>query len=128
MTVFDDYSWVLIVILAFFVVMFTALAIEGKKARKKQEAIDEEILSEPDPEPLGEYARVIGKRMEEGYGGTPKMPHYKLTFIVTFVTDGGETKEFSVSEETYSRLNEHQAGMLITIDGNFFDFGDGEEI
>ena len=125
---FDDYSWVLILILAIFVVMFAALAIGGKKAKKQQEAIDEEILSEPTPEPFAEYARVVSKRMEESYGGTPKMPRYKLMFIVTFLTDGGETKEFSVSEETYGRINEHQAGMLITIDGNFFDFGDGEEI
>ena len=70
----------------------------------------------------------MSKRIEEGYAGSIKAPEYKLNFIVTFLTDRGETKEFSVSEETYSRLSEHQTGMLITVDGGFFDFGDGEDV
>ena len=125
---FDNGIWILVLIGLLFVVMFVVLAVQGQQIRKKQADIDEEILSEPEPEPFAEYARVIGKRMEEGYGGTPKMASYKLSFVITFMTDGGETKEFFVSEETYARISEHQAGMLITMDGNFFDFGDGEEI
>ena len=114
-------------IIAAYVIGMIAICVSAVKTRKKAlDSADE--YDEPAPEPLGEYARVVSKRMEEGYGGSSKAPKYHLFFIVTFLTDRGETKEFSVSEETYQRLSEHQAGMLVTVDGNFFDFGDGEEV
>ena len=126
--VIDRDLFFLIIFLAFLAVFFVIIFIQSSLIRKKQTKIDEQIFSEPDPEPVSEYARITAKRMEEAYSGTPKMPKYKLLYIVTFLTDDNDIKEFSVSEETFNRLSEQQTGMLITIDSNFFDFGNGEEI
>ena len=118
---------VVIGILAACIIGIIAIIASAVKNRKKELDSSEEVYDEHVPEPEGEYARVMSKRIEDGYSGSYKVPKYQLLFIVTFLTDRGETKEFSVSEETYQRITEHQTGMLITLDGNFFDFGDGEE-
>ena len=114
------------------VIWFIAVAASGIKGRKKvqeeQEIYEEEVFSAPDPEPVAYPARVVSKRVEGAHVGGVKSPAYKVFFLVTFLTDSGETLEFSVDEDMFSSLCEHQTGTLITIDGNFFDFGDGEEI
>lgn len=51
-----------------------------------------------------------------------------VVYYVTFLTDEGETKEFAVSEEMFQKCTPNATGMLVTVDGKFFDFGDGEEI
>ena len=51
-----------------------------------------------------------------------------VVYYVTFLTDDGEAKEYAVSEEMYQKCTPNATGMLVTVDGNFFDFGDGEEI
>lgn len=114
------------------IIWFIAVTVSSIKGRKKvqeqQEKYEEEVFSAPDPEPVAYPARVMSKRVEGAHTGGVKSPQYKVFFLVTFLTDSGETLEFSVGEEMFSRLCEHQTGTLITIDGNFFDFGDGEEI
>ena len=51
-----------------------------------------------------------------------------VVYYVTFLTDDGETKEYTVSEEMYQKCTPNATGTLVTVDGKFFDFGDGEEI
>lgn len=53
---------------------------------------------------------------------------YELHYVLTFLTDDGEIKEFTVAEEVFLRYTTDQIGTLVTIDGEFFDFGDGEAI
>ena len=72
-------------------------------------------------------ARVIFKAINETKMGT-KLPNYKMNFVVTFLTDDGDTVEFCVNEDIYNRVYVDQVGDLVTINGTFFDFGDGEEI
>ena len=78
-----------------------------------------------DTEAVG--ARVISKDFESKVNGTKYVRH-SSSFFVTFLTDDGEEKEFKVTRELFDRLYEDQTGTLVTVNGNFFDFGDGEEL
>ena len=88
-------------------------------AEEESQAMNELVLTP---------ARVVAKRIQHGYAGSSKMPQYATGFIVTFLSEDDETLEFSVSEEMFESLQEQQTGMLVTSDGNFFDFGDGEDV
>ena len=79
----------------------------------------------PEPEAIG--ARVLDMRVVTGMVGTAKRPSTGASFLVTFLTDGGERVEYPVPEELYVTLETDQAGTLVTLNGGFFDFGDGED-
>ncbi|MBE6563006.1 MAG: DUF2500 domain-containing protein [Ruminococcaceae bacterium] len=104
------------------------------KASREAKEINDEILEELDngaefeAEPTAVRARVLSKEVGGYYSGTHQTPTYHTVFTVTFLTDAGETKEFNISKETFERIRENQYGLLLTINGNFFDFGDGEDI
>ena len=51
----------------------------------------------------------------------------EIVFFVSFLTDDGETREYRVTKEIYERCEIYQTGDLVTYDGIFFDFGEGEE-
>lgn len=81
-----------------------------------------------EPEYFSIGARVINKRADILQTGSYYTPSHKIEFWVTFLRDDGITKEFSVSEEMYNGCQLYQIGTLVTINDDFFDFGDGEEI
>ena len=113
----------LLVILAFLVI--AVLLVKGIMSfgkRGKTEIID----FEPTFTEIG--ATVIDKRIDEGYVGGSKLPHYATVFVLAFETENGEVKEFSVPEEIYCRSYKKQKGTLVLSNGRFFDFGDGENI
>ena len=125
---------VLIVFAVFCVMIFTAK--KGSSGNEKIEKDDSEYLEDDSdlsddeyiaPEPVLVGARVIFKAINETKMGT-KLPNYKMNFVVTFLTDDGDTVEFCVNEDIYNRVYVDQVGDLVTINGTFFDFGDGEEI
>ena len=98
--------------------------IKGVKERREQL---KELMSDQVPEPIGVGARVMSKRMDLSYRGI-KVPEHNIVFIITFLTDSGETVEYAVEKEIYNRVSEHDAGTLVTLNGKFFDFGKGETI
>jgi hypothetical protein len=49
-------------------------------------------------------------------------------YYVTFELENGEEMEHKISQELYEILNEGQTGTLVLFNGNFFSFGDGEDI
>lgn len=53
---------------------------------------------------------------------------HQLVYTAQFLTDSGKTVEYSLPEELYDYINIGQKGVLATVDGEFFDFGDGEKI
>jgi hypothetical protein len=115
-------------------IMFVALAvgcvfaaIDEKKNTKKQPEEIEEIDDEREPEFVSVGAKVLGKGGFHKYYGT-KYVNYTLLLRVAFLTDEGEELVFEIPQEIYDRIEEGQYGTLITVNGNFFDFGDGEEI
>ena len=72
-------------------------------------------------------ARVTNMRIETGVAGTKSVTHY-VDFTVTFLTDDGETLQFTVPEELYTAIDMDQTGMLVYVGDTFYDFGNGEEI
>ena len=65
---------------------------------------------------------VMHKSMDGKFGG------HTLIYNVKFLTTENEKVEYSVPEKLFGCISVGQKGTLATIDGEFFDFGDGEEI
>lgn len=93
--------------------------------RESYEQLNDEMEAE---EPVAVGARVLSKRTDKEYVGSVKTPSYHPLFFVTFETDEGEIKEYSVSKEMFDEIYEDQTSTLLTVDGDFFYFGDGEDI
>ena len=90
----------------------------------------EETFNEPVEEIPAEVvgARVMDKRTAVVSTGSVKSPNHEIVFFISFLTDDGETREYRVTQEIYEKCEIYQTGDLVTYDGIFFDFGEGEEI
>ncbi len=75
------------------------------------------------------YATVVKKdvAMEKNVPGKIVRTH-QLVYAVQFLTEDNQTVEYSVPEELYDYIYIGQKGILATVDGEFFAFGDGENI
>ena len=123
----DILLWLLIVaFIAACVIAFIVAPIMIRRDNKKRIQEIDRDGEEPEAEPTSVDAVVVDKRIDEGYVGGNKLPNYTAVFILAFKTENGEIKEFSVAEEIYCRCYKKQKGTLVTLNGNFFDFGDGE--
>jgi hypothetical protein len=49
---------------------------------------------------------------------------FEYRFCVAFLTDDEIDIEYTVSQEVFDRIAVDQVGVLVTVNGNFFDFGD----
>ena len=58
----------------------------------------------------------------------PMLPAQVDEYYATFRLETGEEIEYKISEELFFTLTEGEEGTLVTVNGNFFDFGSGEEI
>lgn len=65
---------------------------------------------------------VMHKSMDGKFGG------HNLVYNVKFLTNDNETVIYAVPQKLFDYINIGQRGTLATINGEFFDFGDGEEI
>lgn len=97
----------------------------SKYQKEKYEALEDET-EETETDTIG--AVVLSKEMTGYWSGCAKTPHYNDCYLVTFLTDEGDKREYSVSKETFDSIYEGQASTLVTVDGEFFAFEDGEEI
>ena len=99
---------------------------------ERQEALDEMEQTEEEeeyelPEPVACNARVMEKRFASDVIGTKSVRQVR-SYYVTFFTEDGETVEYPVPEEIFLTIEKGQESTLVTVDGKFFDFGDGENI
>lgn len=96
------------------------------KARQRQQ-LDE--MPESDALPEGELvpARVAATRIHRFYTGSRRSPIYNEEFQVKFQLESGEEILCRVPKETYYAINEGDTGMLLHVNGNFLDFGEGVE-
>ena len=117
-----DAGSVVIAILAFALVgvltwFFIRPALKGTQTAE----MDDDSDSMPEPEFVS--ATVLKKSIAEYKGGS-KNPSYKMAFGVLFLTEDGKKMAFEVPEELYASITEGQSGRLMTIGGNFLDFGE----
>ena len=58
----------------------------------------------------------------------PMLPQQVDEYYVTFLNEDGEEKEYLVPQEFFYTVVQDEEGMLITVNGSFFDFGDGVDV
>ena len=98
---------------------------------ERQEALDKMEQTEEEeyelPEPVACNARVLEKHFASDVIGTKSVKQVS-SYYVTFFTEDGETVEYPVPEEIFLTIEKGQESTLITVDGKFFDFSDGESV
>lgn len=75
-------------------------------------------------------AIVKSKRIYEQFVGGVSVttPVGLFRYFTTFLLENGEEIECEISQEWYEKIVEDQSGVLVIISGNFFSFGEGENI
>lgn len=96
-----------------------------KKDMQKQLEEFEESFVPSEPVSIG--ARVMEKREGIIKYGSSRTPLHRIEYRMVFLTDDGKTLDLIVPEETYHKYNEYDVSTLVTVDGEFYHFGDGEE-
>ena len=123
-------DWIILISIVVGIAILTPVIVysikEGRKAEQiRRKQIEEEYAKEPEYEFV--KARVLTKKASSYYASF-RQPKRIDECKVVFLTETGEEKEFFVSKEFYQSIEENQEGTLVTVNGNFFDFGDGQEI
>ncbi len=99
--------------------------------RKQQREEEYKKLFETEPEYIFKQAQVISMRKYVYHKSELAMPMLQQQvdeYYVTFRTEDGEEKEYLVSEALFFNVVKGEEGTLITVNGNFFDFGDGIDV
>ena len=80
-------------------------------------------------EPTTEFfdAIVKSKRIFKSFVGV-KMVHSAFEYFATFALENGQEVEYEIGQELYEKIEQGEAGTLVLINGNFFSFGEGEDI
>ena len=82
--------------------------------------------------PSTEYfdAVVKSKRIYEKFvsGVSWTTPVGVFQYFATFELENGEEIEYEIGQENYEKIENAQTGLLVIINGNFFAFGEGEEM
>ena len=101
------------------------------KLRKQQKEEEYKKIFETEPEYIFKQAKITAMRNYVYYQqnlGFPQMPQKVDEYYVTFLNEDGEEKEYPVSQEFFYNVVKGEEGTLITVNGNFFDFGDGVDV
>ena len=105
---------------------------ETKKERlRKEKEWEEWEEREKEPEYAFFNAKVVGARKyvyNQMDWSMPMLPAQVDEYYATFRLETGEEIEYKISEELFFTLTEGEEGTLVTVNGNFFDFGSGEEM
>ena len=120
----------IVVLIAFLLVLSMVRQYQKNKARNEE--LMEELETEYELPPVDAVnAVVLGKEilMEKNVVSPEKIVHtHKLIYNVQFSTENRDIVEYDVPQELFEELFVGQRGTLATVDGEFFDFGDGEDI
>ncbi len=97
--------------------------------KKVEESLDTNEPMYQIEEPSTQFfdATIKSKRIFKSFVGV-QMVHSSFEYFATFVLKNGQEVEYEVGREYYERIEEGQAGQLVLISGNFFSFGEGEDI
>ena len=91
---------------------------------------DEPMYQIEEPETLFYEATVKEKRIFQKFvtGVSAVTPVGMFEYFILFdLGENGEMK-YQVSQEWYEKITEMQVGTLVIVNGQFFSFGDGEEM
>ena len=115
--------------LAILAALFVPVGLLVRKEEKKQ--AEAEPSDDALQEPAGTrfvHAKVLQKKINHYYYKGLNLPKNESSFVLVFETEEGETEEYPVPEELFMQTEEGQEGTLVTINGMFFDFGEGQDI
>ena len=104
---------------------------EAMRIREQQKEEEYKRIFETEPEYIFKQAKIVDMRNHVSYLtnlANPAMPSKLDEYFVTFLNEDGEEKEYPVSQEFFYNVVKGEEGTLITVNGNFFDFGDGVDI
>ena len=113
-------------IVAGFILLYILLSIKVSLNEKKQKNAQQ---TQEKPQETEEEFNAVGAVVlsKESVLHTTRHNH-SLNFKVTFMTDDGTKIQLTVPQEVYESIYESQVGDLVTVNGNFFYFGDGESV
>ena len=114
------------VFLAVFIVPIALLVLKEEKKQAESEP-SEDALQEPAGTRFVR-AKVLQKKINHYYYKGLNLPKNESSFVLVFETEKGETEEYPVPQEFFMQTEEGQEGTLVTINGMFFDFGEGQDI
>ena len=97
-----------------------------RKEQERKQAFYDECEKELDYD--YKKAMVLEKRENFYYVSNLNIPRSQKDFFATFLIENEEKREFKIREDIYERIEKGQRGTLVTVNGNFFDFGEGEEV
>ena len=104
---------------------------EELRIGKQQKEEEYKKIFETEPEYIFKQAKITALRNHVYYQqtlGFPQMPQKVDEYYVTFLNEDGEEKEYLVSQEFFYNVVKGEEGTLVTVNGNFFDFGDGVDV
>ncbi len=113
-------------LLAVFIVPI-ALLVRKEEKKQAEAAPSEDALQEPAGTRFVR-AKVLQKKINHYYYKGLNLPKNESSFALVFETEEGETEEYPVPQEFFMQTEEGQEGTLVTINGMFFDFGEGQDI
>lgn len=96
------------------------------KAKRKQ-GLDAMAESDTLPEPELVWVQVTETNIHRYYTGSRKLPIYNEEYLVKFQPTDGAEIVCTVPKEVYYAISEGDSGMLLHVNGNFLDFGEGKE-
>lgn len=121
---FTDYFFIAVFASVF--LFFAIKILTSDNGSSTQETEDNESESDVSPEFIAKDAVAVKKTY--GYGHGTRSYNFRTNFFITFKLDDGSEVEYPVTEELFQKTSENQSGTLVTVNGNFFDFGDGEDV
>lgn len=120
-------------LLAVVIIVICYFKFQYPKDREKERIRRQQVLEDYEKEP--EYAffnaKVISARKyiyNKMDFAMPMLPAQVDEYYATFRLETGEEVEYKIPEELFYTLQQEEEGVLVTVNGNFFDFGSGEEI
>ena len=83
-----------------------------------------------EPETQFFEATVKEKRMYQKFvaGVSVTTPVGLFQYFATFQLENDEEVEYEIDQQWYEKIEEEQIGQLVLVNGNFFSFGEGEDI
>ena len=120
-------------LLAVVIIVIFYFKFQYPKDREKERIRRQQVLEDYEKEPEYQFvnAKVIGARKyiyNKMDFAMPMLPAQVDEYYATFRLETGEEVEYKIPEELFYTLQQEEEGILVTVNGNFFDFGSGEEI